>query len=112
VAENLKNLKHGKKTGRGKNFRKTMAPWTYREVLARLTCLAQESRACLVLVNPKNTSRRCAMCGHVAKANRQGEKFICQQCNHTADADSNAAINILKCLTENSPQSMVAGSFA
>lgn len=106
VAEDLKNLKHGKKKDRGKIFRKAMAPWTYREVLARLTCLAQESRTRLVLVNPKNTSRRCAKCGHVAKANRIGEKFICQQCDHTADADTNAAINILKCHTGNSQDHM------
>jgi IS605 OrfB family transposase len=112
VAENLKNLKRVKKKNRGKNFRKAIAPWTYREVLARLTCLAQENRVRLVLINPKNTSRRCAKCGHVAKANRQGEMFICQQCNHTADADSNAAINILKSFPGNSPQDMVAGSFA
>jgi len=111
-AEDLKNMKRGKQKGRGKNFRRAMAPWTYCEVLARLTCLAQENRVRLELVNPKNTSRRCAKCGHVAKANRVGEMFTCQQCSHTADADTNAAINILHYHSENSQDNMEPGSLA
>jgi putative transposase len=48
----------------------------------------------LVLVNPKNTSRRCSNCFHVEKDNRSGKKFHCQKCGHKQDADLNASINI------------------
>uniref|UniRef100_UPI003F797856 RNA-guided endonuclease InsQ/TnpB family protein n=1 Tax=Streptosporangium sp. LJ11 TaxID=3436927 RepID=UPI003F797856 len=51
----------------------------------------------LIAVNPRNTSRTCAACGHVAKENRLTQAgFHCQRCAHTAHADVNAAINILR----------------
>ncbi len=47
-------------------------------------------------VAPRNTSRTCAACGHVAKENRQSQsRFECVACGHTAHADVNAARNIL-----------------
>jgi IS605 OrfB family transposase len=108
--ENLKNMKRGKKSGRGKKFRKAMAPWTYRKVSTRLTQLAQENRVRLELVNPKNTSRTCPQCGLVAKENRVGEMFKCVCCNYTADADYVGALNISYAPPENSRHCMVAGS--
>jgi len=50
----------------------------------------------LIIVDPKNTSRTCSSCGHVARENRQTqEAFVCIGCGHAANADTNAAINIL-----------------
>jgi len=43
------------------------------------------------------TSQRCSQCDHVAKANRVSQnKFCCQFCGYTANADRNAAVNILR----------------
>ena len=51
----------------------------------------------VVAVDPKNTSRRCSVCGHTAKENRMTQAdFICVRCGHADDADVNAAINILR----------------
>jgi putative transposase len=51
----------------------------------------------LLAVNPANTSRTCARCGHCAKENRLTQaKFACTACGHEAHADVNAAINILR----------------
>ena len=51
----------------------------------------------LVLVDPKNTSRKCSNCGHTAKENRRTQaEFVCVSCGYTDDADVNAAINILR----------------
>ena len=47
------------------------------------------------LVNPKNTSRTCPKCGMVAAENRKREAFKCVACGYEADADVNAAVNIL-----------------
>ncbi len=48
-----------------------------------------------VEVDPRNTSRRCAFCGHIEKANRRSQgDFLCRQCGHTYHADLNAALNI------------------
>lgn len=50
----------------------------------------------VVAVDPRNTSRACPACGHVAKENRTTQsRFECVHCGHTAHADVNAAVNIL-----------------
>ena len=51
----------------------------------------------VLAIDPKNTSRRCSVCGHTAKENRMTQAdFICVRCGHADDADVNAAINILR----------------
>mgnify|MGYP001578809643 CR=1 FL=1 len=111
--EDLRGLKKGKSPTRSKGFRKAMAPWTVRQAVARLTCLAQENRVRLVAVNPKNTSRMCPACRTVSKDSRRGELFDCVRCHYSADADHVGAINILAraigAPLTNSQQSMVAG---
>ena len=48
-------------------------------------------------INPKNTSRTCPKCGHVSKDNRSTQAhFCCTNCGYTANADENAAGNILR----------------
>ena len=50
----------------------------------------------LILVDAKNTSRRCQTCGHVSKNNRKSQSsFCCVSCGHRDHADINAAKNIL-----------------
>ena len=50
----------------------------------------------LVKVNPQYTSQTCSQCQHIAKENRQTQaKFECVQCGYIANADINAARNIL-----------------
>ena len=50
----------------------------------------------LVLINPKNTSRKCPECGHTDKDNRKSQaKFSCQNCGYSENADFVAAKNIL-----------------
>jgi putative transposase len=62
----------------------------------KTTNTASDHRSTLVKVNPRNTSRMCTACGHVAAKNRESQAvFTCESCGHTAHADTNAAINIL-----------------
>jgi len=50
----------------------------------------------LILVDPKNTSLKCRICGHITKENRiKQTTFQCVRCGHTESADLNASINIL-----------------
>jgi putative transposase len=72
-----------------------MTPWTYRQVISRVECLASENRARLIKVNPANTSRECPACGLVSKDNRKGENFCCVKCNYKNDSDIVGAKNIL-----------------
>lgn len=47
-------------------------------------------------VNPAYTSQTCHQCGHIARENRESQAtFLCVQCGHAANADLNAALNIL-----------------
>ena len=50
----------------------------------------------LVIVPAAYTSRTCHQCGHVAKGNRDSQAvFRCVECGYEANADVNAAMNIL-----------------
>ncbi|GAA3205737.1 RNA-guided endonuclease InsQ/TnpB family protein [Nonomuraea roseoviolacea] len=65
-----------------------------------LTILSHKAESAgrkLIAVDPANTSRTCARCGHCAQANRVSQAvFACTACGHTAHADVNAAANILR----------------
>ena len=51
----------------------------------------------LVEVAAAHTSQTCACCGHVDAANRPSQAvFVCGRCGHRANADTNAATNILR----------------
>ncbi len=50
----------------------------------------------VILVDPRDSSRRCASCGHTEKENRHKAAFKCLSCGHEAHADVNAACNILR----------------
>lgn len=93
--EALHDMKRGKKKGRGKPFRKAIAPWTYRQVLNRIENRTTANRVRLIRVDPANTSRQCPACDTVRKDNRSGEKFLCVTCGHKGDADTIGAQNIL-----------------
>ncbi|HFT0289755.1 TPA: RNA-guided endonuclease InsQ/TnpB family protein, partial [Proteus mirabilis] len=50
----------------------------------------------VLAIPPAYTSQKCACCGHTAKENRQSQsQFECLECGYTANADINAARNIL-----------------
>ena len=50
----------------------------------------------LVIVPAAYTSQTCHKCGHVAKENRESQAaFHCVKCGYEANADVNAAKNIL-----------------
>ncbi|WP_063712664.1 RNA-guided endonuclease InsQ/TnpB family protein [Nocardia concava] len=52
-------------------------------------------KSSVVFVPAANTSRTCVPCGHISAGNRQSQAvFRCENCDHEAHADTNAAINI------------------
>ena len=62
----------------------------------RLTDKAATCGVTVVAVNPAHTSQRCAACGHTGADNRKSQAiFRCRACGHEANADVNAALNIL-----------------
>jgi len=71
--------------------------WSFRKLQQYIEYKANLEGIPVVYVNPKNTSKRCHRCGHVAQAN--GREFRCPKCGLKYNRDLNAAINIAHALT-------------
>ena len=57
---------------------------------------SQWNNKILTLVNPRNTSKACSRCQHIADDNRESQSiFVCKSCGHQMHADVNAALNVL-----------------
>ena len=78
---------------RGLNKSIQNAGWGRLRELLQYKCVLNGST--LIEVDPRNTSRMCRECGHVAAENRRSERFRRVSCGHQAHADVNAALNIL-----------------
>lgn len=69
--------------------------WAFAQLRKFLTYKAVLAGVQIVAVDPRNTSRICAECGHCEKANRRSQaEFVCRACGYAALADVNAARNI------------------
>ena len=65
-------------------------------ILKRLDDKMDANGGKLVIVPAAYTSQTCHKCGHVAKGNRESQAvFKCVECGYRANADVNAAKNIL-----------------
>jgi IS605 OrfB family transposase len=97
VVEKLSNLNESSKLkGRlSQNMRSVIGNWNYAYFLNRVEQQCERNRVSFRTVAPYNTSITCPICGCIDKTNRVGEIFKCQRCNHTDNADINAAKNIL-----------------
>ncbi len=79
----------------GLNRRIAASAWS--RLVRRTTEKASASEGCeVVRVDPRHTSQRCSVCGHVDPGNRPSQAvFCCLDCGHAENADTNAAKNIL-----------------
>lgn len=69
--------------------------WSFRQLADFLVYKAHRVGVPGVFVEPRNSSRTCAKCGHVDKANRRSQAlFSCRRCGYTRHADINAARNL------------------
>jgi len=71
--------------------------WSFRKLQQYIEYKANLEGIPIAYVNPKNTSKRCHRCGHVAQVN--GREFRCPKCGLKYNRDLNAAINIAHVLT-------------
>ncbi len=69
--------------------------WSFFQLRCFIGYKAQRAGIPVVLVDPRNTSRRCPACGHTDKANRPKQStFHCVSCGCAGHADTIAAENI------------------
>lgn len=64
--------------------------------ISQLDCKTLWYGSEFVKVNPKHTSQTCSGCGVIASENRQNKTYNCRNCGLRMDADTNAAVNILR----------------
>lgn len=87
-------MPNGQSAKRGLNRSISDASWG--ELFSKIAWLAAKSGKPVLSVNPKHTSQECSACGHVSKDNRDGEKFVCEECGHIDHADTQASRTILR----------------
>ena len=78
-----------------KQQRAKMSGWAFFQLRTFIEYKAQLAGMLRVIIDPRNTSRTCAECGHCEQANRPSQdSFLCILCGHEDHADINAARNI------------------
>ena len=66
-------------------------------LLRMLAYKAEDAGRQVIAVDPRHSSQRCSACGHTDAANRVTQaEFRCRSCGFRGNADTNAAINILR----------------
>lgn len=72
--------------------RARMANWAFHQLRSFVTYKAALVGVPVLLIDPRNSSRECAACGWVDKANRRSQsEFHCRSCGNRSHADDNAA---------------------
>jgi len=66
------------------------------DIFNKIAWLALKAGKPVILVPAKHSSQECPKCGHIDKANREGEKFLCIVCNFTDHADTKASRTIAR----------------
>ena len=69
--------------------------WSYFELQTMIKYKANKVGIQVEMLAPHDTSKTCSCCGHTSRENRQTQaNFQCTECDFTANADYNAALNI------------------
>ena len=98
VVEKLRALNYQSKVKARltKKMRASIGAWCYAYWLERIKMNCEQNRVSFRSVLPFYTSQKCNVCGYTDRSNRNGEIFLCLECNHKDNSDGNAAKNILQ----------------
>jgi len=92
--EDLKGIRERAKAV-NKTLRIRLHNWGFAQLRVFIEYKAALVGVPVIAVDPRNTSRQCAVCGYIDKRNRPSQSvFRCLACGHKAHADQNAALNI------------------
>lgn len=89
--KNGRFLPNGQSAKRGLNRSISDAAWG--GLFAKIAWLALKEGKPVLKYAPQHTSQECSKCGHVSPDNRDGEKFVCENCGHIDHADTQASRN-------------------
>jgi IS605 OrfB family transposase len=87
-----------------KPHRATLSSWSFGQLRSFVAYKARRGGVPVAYVDPRNTSRTCPACGHVAKENRPNQHtFLCQSCGLGGLPDYFAAVEISRRASVNAP---------
>lgn len=88
--------KHGRNVKAKSGLNKSILDQGWHKFRTQLTYKTNWNGGQVIAIDPQYTSQKCACCGHRHKDNRQSQsRFECTSCGYKANADINAARNIL-----------------
>lgn len=91
--EDLSGIRNGTRVR--KSQRSRHSNWSFYQLKNFVTYKAKLHGVPFQLVDPRNTSKTCSVCGYCDKANRlTRDDFLCKACGFSAPADMNAAVNV------------------
>jgi putative transposase len=94
VLEDLTHLRSRVRAHKGEGKRR-MHAWSFAQLRFFLEYKAEAQGCRVVVIDPRYTSQRCNVCGHIERANRKSQsEFRCQKCGHRQNADLNGAKNV------------------
>jgi putative transposase len=85
-------MPNGQSAKRGLNRSISDAAWG--SLAQKIKWIATKNGKIVVEVPAHHTSQECRACGHKSPDNRDGEKFVCEECGHIDHADTSAGRNI------------------
>jgi putative transposase len=74
---------------------KSISDAAWSQLIRYTTYKAENAGRVVVLVDPRNTSKRCSGCGAIVEKSLSVRVHVCPVCGLVMDRDENAAINIL-----------------
>ena len=93
----LEDLSGIRERGNGfsKEMRFELGNWSFDQLKQFVLYKAKRAGVPVVLIDPRNSSRTCSVCGYCAKHNRVSQSvFKCKHCGLERNADLNAAVNL------------------
>jgi putative transposase len=94
IALEALNPAYMKQNGQYKAIRKNLGSWSPAELQKFIEYKAEDLGKSVLYIDPKYTSQKCSVCGHIGKNNRHGSVFKCKNCGFELNADLNASRNI------------------
>jgi len=83
------------KQAQKKGLNRSIADAAWGELKLKTKAVAAKLGLIVTEVDPKFSSQQCSSCGHIDKANRDKERFLCTKCSYLKDADLQASYNLL-----------------